>query len=647
MSRQEALSQYIHARKMAQKYYKACTVRGQYPYTAVLNEVFTDNAAAGRVNVGLIDIPMELIVGTTTAGRRTAFAGNFMPLLDEETEFATKWISLCEAHLDAGGITDPILCYEYLGKFYVTEGNKRVSVLKSYDSPSIPGNVTRILPPWSEEETVQIYYEFLPFYQLSGIYDVTFTCRGSYEKLQARMGFELDHVWTEDERKDFLYGFCRFKAAFEALNTERLEITAGDALLVWLQMNPVEDLQHTDLTKSLQTAWPDVKIFANGSAIALSTSPQAAEKTDLPRMLGFGRINHLNLAFIYAYDPLRSNWTAAHENGREQLVKAMGERISTECYYVDDGDPLEVMEQAVADGAQMIFATTPPMIGACRQIAARYPNVKVLNCSLSMPYAGVRTYYSRIFESKFITGAIVGTMATQDRIGYVANYPILGTVAAVNAFALGARMTNPRAKVVLRWSCLPGNPVRALLDEGISVISNRDSDTNEPRWAWEWGTYRVEEDGSLQPLASPRWNWGRFYEGVVQSVFDGSWNTLNAKDPQAVNYWWGMSSGVIDVSLSPTLPEGSKQLAQILKQGITSGAIDPFRCTLIAQDGTVRSDGTRTLSAEELIHMDWLADNVEGSIPDFEEILPVSQQMVRLLGIHRDEIKPQPEEVIL
>ena len=45
--------------------------------------------------------------------------------------------------------------------------------------------------------------------------------------------------------------------------------------------------------------------------------------------------------------------------------------------------------------------------------------------------------------------------------------------------------------------------------------------------------------------------------------------------------------------------------------------------------------------------MDWLLDNVEGSIPSFNEILPVSQQLVRLLGLERNEILPTPEEVIL
>lgn len=647
MSRQEALRQYTHALRMGQRYYKSCVVRGKYPYPQVLNEVFAENMAAGHVNIGLVDIPMEMVVGTTTAGRRSAFAGNFMPLLGEDTEFAFKWVSLCEAHLGDEGICDPISCYEYMGRFYVTEGNKRVSVLKSYGAPSIQGNVMRIIPTWSEDEQVQVYYEFMSFYQLSGLYDITFSTCGSYEKLQAKLGFAPDHVWTKAEKAEFSFGFRRFKEAFEKLNTEGLEITPGDALLVWLQVNPVADLQRTDLVKSLGAAWGDVRIFANGSTIMLSTAPQAEERSALPRILGIGRISHLNLAFVHAFDPSRSEWTRAHEKGRAYLEAAMGDRLTVKTYLCAEDDPVNVMETAIAEGAQVLFATTPPLIDACRQIAARHPAVKVLNCSLSMPYAGVRTYYSRVYESKFITGAIAGAMANGNRIGYVCNYPIMGTVAAINAFALGARMTNPDARVVLRWSCLPGNPVQMLMDEGISVISNRDSSSASSHLAWEWGTYKVEQDGSLQALASPRWNWGKFYEGVVQSIFDGSWNALDTKEPQAINYWWGMSSGVVDIALNDSLPQGVKQLATILKQGITGGTIDPFACRMVDQDGVVRVQEGRCLSAEEVIHMDWLLENVVGSVPAFDDLLPVSQQLVRILGLHRDQIKPETEEVSL
>ena len=139
MSRQEAIQQFRQALKAGQKCYRECVHRGRYPYPQVLEERLRDCAVAGRVDLGVLDIPIAQIIGTNTAGRQAAFAANFMPLLDLGTEFAGKWVALCEAHLGDTGITDPIRCFEYMGSFYVQEGNKRVSVLKALTRrPSVP-----------------------------------------------------------------------------------------------------------------------------------------------------------------------------------------------------------------------------------------------------------------------------------------------------------------------------------------------------------------------------------------------------------------------------------------------------------------------------------------------------------------------------
>lgn len=141
MSRQEATNQYLTALKAGQKNYRDCVLQGRYPYPQVLDEILDDSMAAGQVDLGLIGIPTERIVGTKAAGRISAFAANFMPLLPSNTEFAGKWIELCLAHLGEG-IRDPVRCYEYMGRFYIQEGNKRVSVLKSYGAPTL----TRLSP---------------------------------------------------------------------------------------------------------------------------------------------------------------------------------------------------------------------------------------------------------------------------------------------------------------------------------------------------------------------------------------------------------------------------------------------------------------------------------------------------------------------
>lgn len=187
MSRADAILQYERAYKQGLKYYNACTARGENPYPAVLDTILDESRCAGKMKIGLVDIPLDLVVGTTTAGRKAAFAGDFLPLLDPETEFGTKWVNLCAAHLDISGtgINDPIVCNEYMGKFYVTEGNKRVSVLKSYDAATIPGIVTRIIPAYSDDPAVQVYYEFMEFYKLSQGYEVQIRRLGGFTRLPA------------------------------------------------------------------------------------------------------------------------------------------------------------------------------------------------------------------------------------------------------------------------------------------------------------------------------------------------------------------------------------------------------------------------------------------------------------------------------
>ena len=153
----------------------------------------------------------------------------------------------------------------------------------------------------------------------------------------------------------------------------------------------------------------------------------------------------------------------------------------------------------------------------------------------------------------------------------------------------------------------------------------------------------MNDDGQLTPLASPVWLWGKLYEHIVRSVLDGSWKA--GKNPaEAVNYWWGMSSGVIDVEFSDLVPEGVRSLAEFMMREIREGRFDPFARCVHAQDGTLKNDGSRGLSPLELVRMDWLCDSVEGRIPAFDELSPISRPLVRELGVYRESIPPEKEE---
>ena len=658
MNRQEAAEQYNKALKLGQKNYKERVIQGAYPYPQVLDEVLDEAMVAGRVDMGIIEIPTEQIIGTKTAGRRSAFASNFMPLLDVNSEFAAKWMDLCAAHLGDEGIREPIRCFEYLGRFYVQEGNKRVSVLKSYRAPTIPGYVIRVIPIWSDDPTVRAYYAFMDSYRLTGLYRVYFSRPGSFAKLQAALGFEPDHVWTADERQHFVAGFTYFREALRKQVGEKLDITPADALLVWLGVYKFEQLwslSATELSKSVAAVWPDMKLLSAPEPISVSTETEAekSEKDERAPNI-FGRLlhamfpDHLNIAFVNEYNPESSDWVRAHDLGRKYLEAMMGDKVTVRVYNdVRPSTAVETMELAASEGAQVVFATTPPLIEACRKLAAKHPGIRVLNCSASMPYAGVRTYYSRIYEGKFLTGAIAGAMSRDGHIGYVASNPIFGVPASINAFALGARLTNPRARVKLRWFCVEDDAMGALAADGVDVISNRDIPAPD-RIRESWGLCQVRPDGAMQSLASPYWHWGNIYVKLVRSIFSGSWDGLSSRDgEQAVNYWWGMSSRTVDVWLSADLPDGVAQLVQILRRGIIDGSIDPFRRPIRSQDGQVRNDGEKWFSPGEILHMDWLCDCVDGEIPSYDQLLPISRPLARLQGVYRDQIPPEKEGPVL
>ena len=113
-----AIEDYSAARKLAQKASRSAVVKGEYPYLRALDEFVSRDEINGEEPLGIVDIPLSKIAGTKTAGRKNSFARNFMPLLDEETEFASKWSNLYDAQLDEG-IRDPILAFEYMTRYYV------------------------------------------------------------------------------------------------------------------------------------------------------------------------------------------------------------------------------------------------------------------------------------------------------------------------------------------------------------------------------------------------------------------------------------------------------------------------------------------------------------------------------------------------
>lgn len=640
------LDEYARALKQGQREVAELAARGRATSPAVLDELLPENNADVVQDLGVIEIPSERIIGTKSAGRIAAFSPSFRPLLDPQSEFANKWAYLCVAHLGEVGIREPITCFEYLGNFYVQEGNKRVSVLRYFGSPRIPATVSRIVPPMDGTPRIQAYYEFLDFFKASRLYAVQFRRPNDYAKLLSAVGKQPGEPWTEDERRTFNAYFSYFRDAFSQMGPLKEDVLPEEALLLWLQLYSYQDLGRftiSEIRKTLTAMRYDMLSAASHDSIKVQTTAETGKSGILSRL---STPVYLNVAFVHQLSPATSGWVLGHEQGREYLEEKLGSKLTVRSYFNADTpeEAARLLKQAVDDGAQVVFTTAPLLRAATLKAAIEYPKVQFLNCSVDQPYSSVRSYYGRVYEGKFITGAIAGALAQNNRIGYIASYPIYGQLANINAFALGAQLTNPRAQIELRWSCVEGNHQADFFADGIRVISNRDAPGQNKMYLdfCSYGTYLMDDKGELVPLGSPVWVWGKFYEYVLNAMFAGTWKTEKANGT-ALNYWLGMDSGVISVNLSDRLPAGLQALAQYLQVGLSTRTIDPFARRIVAQDGTVKSDGTRIFSPDELLHMGWLCDNVLGSLPDPAEILPISRAMVKELGIYQDGVLKKKE----
>lgn len=637
-----SMEDYNKAYKLGQKASLAAEKGSEY--LPVLEDIIDTEDILADVSLGLEMIPTNLIVGTFAKGRSQSFAPNFMPILEPNSEFALKWSRLCDSHLEEG-IHDAIKCYEYMNRYYVIEGNKRVSVLKYFKSPEVAANVIRKLPKKNDTKENKIYYEYVDFHEKTGINYIYFSEEGGFEKLCTLTGKSDTDKWSDDDLMELRSAYQYFNMAFEAKGGLKLGITTGDALLVYLGIygyDKLKEQSQQEIRECLTKIWEEIKLKTEQESVELVMQPVKKEKSIIGKIFTPGP-SKLHIAFINEKNPKSSAWIYGHDLGRQHIEEVFKDDIFVDWY--DDISPekcQEVIELAINDGNEVIFTTSPNFIQESLKAAVDHTGVRILNCSLNLPHKYIRTYYCRMYEAKFIIGVIAGAMAGSDKIGYIADYPIYGMIANINAFALGAKMVNPRAKIYLEWSTVKDNdPVERLHENGVSYISNMDMITPEQHQR-KFGLHEAD-NASQSVMAMPVWHWGKFYEKIIKSIMSGSFDEEDSgKNSKALNYWWGMSAGVIDVICSAKLPIGTKRLVNLLMETIKSDEFGPFEGVLYSQDGVVESENEGFLTPEEIIQMDWLAENVIGRIPELDELTEEAQKIVMLQGV--DKVNAEEKE---
>lgn len=624
------------------EYYNEALKKGKSDYLEngrlpFLEEILKDEEIVSNINLGIMDIPLKKIVGTYSHLRSICFSNNFMPILDDNTEFRMKWMSLCDSHINEG-INHPIKVYEYLNKFYVIEGNKRISILKFFGSFSMFGEVIRLVPKKDKNNlTNSIYYEFLNFYNKTKINSIWFTKKHSFNTLLNLLS-DYNPENVQEKYKHFLvFIYNTFRTVYLQLGGQKLPITTGDAYLEYAKIYGINnDLDEKELLKTLKEFMKELVHFDDKN-IDIQTDTDKSSKMLSTISNIINPTKNLKVAFVYARTIETSGWTYGHELGRQYINNVLRNSVTTsfiENVPEDTDGAYFYIKKLAEKGNNVIFTTSPVFRKATLKCSIEYPQIRFFNCSDDTPYKHMSCYFGRTYEPRFLTGLIAGAMSKTNIIGYSATSPTCEVIGSINAFALGAKIVNPYSKIKVAWTREWNSHVKfsdvesKLLNEGCDIISNRNLivPRNETK---KYGVYSMLcsfEKGSRFPdkyLAAPIWNWGIYYKNILDNILNNTFGTLLDmfnQNSKLINFWYGIKSGVVDVYYSKKyVPFEVQRLVEAMKKMIISYEFNPFTGPIYDNKKNLRFAPDEMAAPDEILSMNWFVDNVDIIEPYVEE----------------------------
>jgi simple sugar transport system substrate-binding protein len=326
--------------------------------------------------------------------------------------------------------------------------------------------------------------------------------------------------------------------------------------------------------------------------------------------------------FVYVGPVGDHGFTYRHDVGRKDLEAALGDQVETSFVEnVSEGPDAErVIRQLAAAGNNIVFTTSFGFMNPTVRVAQQFPAVKFEHCTGYKTAANLAVYNARFYEGRTVIGNIAGHMSRSGTIGYIASFPIPEVVMGINAFFLAARKVNADLRVKIVWVNSwydPGkeaDAAKTLIDQGADIIVQHTDSPAALQVAEERGVYAFGQSSDMRKFAPQAQltaivdDWGPYYIERVKAVQAGTWETHNI--------WWGLKEGMVEIArYGPAVPAEVAQQADEIKNAIIAGELHPFAGPIHNQAGELVVGEGKHLSDEEILHMDYYVQGIEGSLP--------------------------------
>ncbi|HSK68798.1 MAG TPA: hypothetical protein VLA21_06005 [Candidatus Limnocylindria bacterium] len=616
---QLARAEYIAAQKSGLREFRELSARGERGALSALDDLLQRTRVVAYVQQTQREISLARVVGTYTAARANSFSAGFMPLHPENSEFASKWMNLCAIHMSEG-LRDPVQVYEYLWQYYVIEGNKRVSILRHFGSPSVRADVMRVVPQLDPQDPqTALYYAFLRYAKDGRFKDIKLSSEESYAEL-ARLEQELLPGPQSPEPQRFHAMYMQFEAAWAQAKPP---LPLGDAFLEYLKVYGLpSDTTLSQVREQLVTMAPQMELAGRDvKANLLLAAPEAPTPGIITRI--FGARREASVVFAFPEGREGDPWFAAHERGRLSMQEELAGRVAASA--IEGLSPANMHDRLTreAKGAQLLLITASHLALPSLRFSLEHPDCLTLVYSRVREDYRLSTYYGRYYEAVYLCGMAAG-MATRSRaVAYVTpRVDYTRHTADINAFGLGVRAVCPDAQVLLVWKdVLPGRPETCRL--GLQAASALGADTaytpiyegmdvpEQPDGVFSV-VCRLGADGRpAEYLAAPQWDWGRYYTEIVRSYLSGSLDILRVidrGDPSVAGLWWGLGAGVLRFLAAESLGVQAGSLLRFVRSQISQGGYNPFFGPVTDKEGRQRVGFAQGLGPYDILNMEWLSD---------------------------------------
>ena len=340
-------------------------------------------------------------------------------------------------------------------------------------------------------------------------------------------------------------------------------------------------------------------------------------------LLLFGFENDYNkqkikIGLITIGDIREPGWNANHYNGIKTAAEEFGiEVIVRDNIGENTGKCAIAIKELAEEGVGMIFLASGGYAKEVEDVIKEYHNIEFATNYSEVEIKNLSAYFARMFQGRYLSGALAGMRTKTNVIGYVAGMPNSEVLRGINAFALGVQKINPNAKVVVMWTNDWDDPkieklhAKRLIEEAnADVLTYHQAGASTIEVADSLGVdsigYNILLDGySEHYLTSVTCKWDVYYKELIQRYLKGELNSVK-------NSWFGIDRGIVMLSRysSAVTPEMKLKIDE-LKQTLLDDHLI-FSGEIYDNQGNLKCSKDDAISDDKLLERtDWLLRGVE------------------------------------